>query len=250
MAPPRSPRFSPRVGLGIWRLAGPGRPRRADALATIEAAYEAGVRVFDTADCYCLDDREHGYGELLLRDALAGAGDVTFITKGGFGRPGGDWEHRGDPRRLERAIEDSADRLGVTTIDCYLLHGIDPAVDMVDSLSALVAGYESGRLYAIGISRVSPDQLARACAAAPISVVQNRLSVTVRTEGWRTSCGCATSAASSSCRIRRSARRPRSPPATCGSSTTRWSGGSPRRTAYRRPSSRWPGCLAAPSGRS
>lgn len=181
----RAPRFQPRIGLGCWRLAGPDRPSRSDALATIAAAYEAGARVFDTADCYSLDEDEHGYGELLVRDALAGADDVTVVTKGGWARPGGEWENRGDPKWLARAIEESATRLGVEQIDCYLLHAIDPAFDMLDSLEPLVEAYASGRVATIGISNVTPAEVERAYAAAPISVVQNRLSVTVREPGWR-----------------------------------------------------------------
>jgi aryl-alcohol dehydrogenase-like predicted oxidoreductase len=181
----RSPELVPRVGLGIWRMAAPGRPSRADAIATIRAAYEAGVRVFDTADSYGLDEDDHGYGERLVADALAGVDDATVITKGGWARPQGTWELRGDPRWLERAIEASAERLAVEEIDCYLLHGVDPRFDIAESLAPLVRAYEAGRVRTIGVSNVSADQLARACDEAPVSVVQNRLSVTVRPLGWR-----------------------------------------------------------------
>jgi aryl-alcohol dehydrogenase-like predicted oxidoreductase len=180
----RTPLFPTRVGLGCWRLAAPGRPSRADAVATILAAYDAGARVFDTADSYGLDDDDRGYAELLLRESLAGVDDVTIVTKGGFVRPGGRWEHRGDPAWLARAIEESAERLGVERIDCYLLHGVDPRHDLLESLEPLIAAKEAGRIGAIGLSNVSAAQLARASALTAISVVQNRLSVTVRPAGW------------------------------------------------------------------
>ena len=62
----------PPVGLGCWRLVCPGRPNWDAACRTIEAAYESGVRLFDTADAYGMDETEHGYGERLVRTALAG----------------------------------------------------------------------------------------------------------------------------------------------------------------------------------
>jgi aryl-alcohol dehydrogenase-like predicted oxidoreductase len=173
-----------RIGLGCWRLSGPGRPDRATALRTIEAAYDAGIRLFDTADSYCLTEDEHGYGETLLADALRGRDDAYVVTKGGWARPGGAWEHRGAPERLARAVRASAERLG-RPIDCYLLHEPDPAVPVADSMAVLFRAREEGVVRAVGVSNVDAAQLDRIVADGPVAAVQNRLSVTVRPAGTR-----------------------------------------------------------------
>jgi len=176
---------APRIGLGCWRLAGPGRPPRPVALATIAAAYEAGARVFDTADSYGIDQEDEGYGEAILAEALAGVDDAAVITKGGFRRPGGVWEHAGDPSWLAKAVEASIERLGRGPLDCYLLHGVDPRFDVAASIEPIAAAQEAGLIKSIGVSNVSAAELARCRAVAPVTVVQNRLSVTLRPAGWR-----------------------------------------------------------------
>lgn len=174
----------PPVGLGCWRLCAPGRPSWEAACRTIEAAYESGVRLFDTADAYGMDETEHGYGERLVRSALDGTRDAVVVTKGGWARPGGVWEPRCSRRWIAQAIEQSADRLGVERIDVYFLHGVDPQVDLLESLAPILEAQRRGRIRWVGLSNVSVSQLQRAMTQVPIDVVQNRLSVTVRPDGY------------------------------------------------------------------
>ncbi len=174
----------PPVGLGCWRLCAPGRPSWEAACRTIEAAYEAGLRLFDTADAYGMDETEHGYGERLVRSALDGIRDAVVATKGGWARPGGVWEPRCSRRWIAQAIEQSADRLGVERIDVYFLHGVDPQVDLLESLAPILEAQRRGRIRWVGLSNVSVSQLQRAITEGPIDVVQNRLSVTVRPDGY------------------------------------------------------------------
>ena len=174
----------PPVGLGCWRLCAPGRPSWEEACRTIRAAYESGVRLFDTADAYGMDETEHGYGERLVRCALDGTRDAVVVTKGGWARPGGVWEPRCSQDWIARAIEQSADRLGVERIDVYFLHGVDPQVDLLESLAPILEAQRRGRIRWIGLSNVSVSQLQRAMTEGPIDVVQNRLSVTVRPDGY------------------------------------------------------------------
>jgi aryl-alcohol dehydrogenase-like predicted oxidoreductase len=171
-----------RIGLGCWRLSGPGRPDRETALATIGAAYDAGYRVFDTADSYCLSEDEHGHGERLVAEALAGRPDAVLVTKGGWARPNGVWEHRGSPEWLRRAIGESVERLG-RPADVYLLHAPDPDVALEDSMAELFRARDEGLIGAVGVSNVSTAELERLLAEGPVEVVQNRLSVTVRPAG-------------------------------------------------------------------
>jgi aryl-alcohol dehydrogenase-like predicted oxidoreductase len=62
------------LALGMLRLSTEGRPDEATAIGVIHRALDAGIRVLDTADSYCLDDKDLHYGERLVHKALATAG--------------------------------------------------------------------------------------------------------------------------------------------------------------------------------
>ena len=110
--------------------------------------------------------------------------DAVVVTKGGWARPGGVWEPRCSRPWMAQAIEQSADRLGVERIDVYFLHGVDPKVDLLESLAPILEAQSRGRIRWVGLSNVSVSQLQRAMTEGPIDVVQNRLSVTVRPDGY------------------------------------------------------------------
>ena len=85
----------PLVGYGGMHLSIEGRPPDAAGVRVILAALDAGVRLIDTADVYCLDQDDIGHNERLIARALAGwSGDrdaVLVATKGGMVRPEGRW---------------------------------------------------------------------------------------------------------------------------------------------------------------
>ena len=138
--------------------------RRLDAAGTrevVEAALEAGVSHFDTADIY-----SDGASETFLGQALgARRNHVVITTKFGMGDvPEG--LSGGDPRWVERACDQSLRRLGSEYIDLYLLHRPDPHVPIADTLAALNRLIDEGKVREIGCSNFSAGQLAEAHAAA------------------------------------------------------------------------------------
>ena len=62
------------IGLGGMPLSIQGRPKEADAIRVLLAAFEAGIELVDTADAYCLDDRDTGHNERLIAEARRRAG--------------------------------------------------------------------------------------------------------------------------------------------------------------------------------
>lgn len=168
-----------RIGLGCLEVAGPfrqGPPDRAAAVALLRHAADIGVGVFDTADSYGPET-----SELLLHEALWPYDDLVIVTKGGMLRPGpGRWEPDGRPEHLRRACEGSLRRLGVDRLDVYLLHQVDPAVSVEESVGALAEMRDEGLIGAVGISNVDRAAADRAAAVAPIAAVQNRLGLTYR----------------------------------------------------------------------
>ena len=181
--------FDPVVGVGILaraRAMGCMRlstaPDRDDAraVATLHAAFAAGVTLLDTADAYAHDASDAGHNERLIARALAtwtgDAGHVRVATKGGLTRPGGRWVPDGRARHLAAACRASAHALGVDRLFLYQLHAPDPRVPLATSVRALAALQRDGLVEHIGLSNVSLDELRAALDLAPIAAVQTEMS--------------------------------------------------------------------------
>ena len=166
------------IGLGAMPLAVPNRPSQADAVRVVHAALDAGVTWIDTADVYCFDETDIGYGERLvgraLREWSRGRDNVRVATKGGRVRPGGEWRIDGRPERLRFACEASLRALGASTIFLYQLHYPDRNVPLAESLGALVDLRTQGKIQHIGLCNVDAAQLREARRIAAIVSVQNR----------------------------------------------------------------------------
>lgn len=168
----------PAIGLGGMPLSLEGRPDEADGIRVISAALDAGMRLIDTADVYCIDSLDIGHNERLIAKALQAwsgdASEVLVATKGGLRRPGGAWTQDGRPEHLRSACEASLLALGVESIAVYQLHAPDQRVPFAASVSALGKLQQDGKIQHIGLSNVSLAQLEVAISMVPIVSVQNR----------------------------------------------------------------------------
>ncbi|MBI4694769.1 MAG: aldo/keto reductase [Gammaproteobacteria bacterium] len=167
------------IGLGAMPLSIQGRPEAAQAATVIRRFVELGGDLIDTANVYCLDDRDIGHSERLIAAALEdlGADHVVVATKGGLVRPRGQWLTDARPAELRRACEQSLKDLRVERIRLYQLHAVDDHVSIEESLGELIRLKEEGKIEHIGLSNVSLPQLERALHLAPIVSVQNRFNV-------------------------------------------------------------------------
>src|SRR5262249_15208165 len=169
------------VGLGCMRLSTIESRDPARSVAVIHAALDAGVTLLDTADAYCLDDRETGHNERLIAQALKmWRGDrakVVVATKGGLVRPAGRWMPNGRARHLREACLASLQALDLAAIDLYQLHAIDPRVPIETSVRALAALQDEGLIRRIGLSNVTVSQIKIARQIADVASVQVSLSV-------------------------------------------------------------------------
>jgi aryl-alcohol dehydrogenase-like predicted oxidoreductase len=167
------------VGYGGMHLSIQDRPPEEQGVRVIHAALDAGVTLIDTADVYCLDDRDIGHNERLVARALGSwQGDrdqVIVATKGGVTRPAGRWETDGRPQHLRAACERSLEALGVERIDLYQLHAPDPKIPLADSVGALAELQQQGKIRWIGLSNVSVAEIMEAESIVPVTTVQNRL---------------------------------------------------------------------------
>jgi aryl-alcohol dehydrogenase-like predicted oxidoreductase len=156
-----------------------GRPPEGEGVRVIHAALDAGMTLIDTADAYCLDASETGHNERLIARALrewTGPGDrVLVATKGGIVRTGARWDRDGRPEHLRAACEASLKALGVGQIALYQLHAPDPAVPFAESVGAVAALQQAGKIRFIGLSNVSVNQIREAESQVRVTSVQNRL---------------------------------------------------------------------------
>lgn len=168
------------IGFGGMPLSTAGRPDAAESVKVLHASLDAGMTLIDTADVYCLDERDIGHNERLIARALrewsGDPDDIVVATKGGLTRPGQGWDSDARPEHLRSACEASLTALGVEVIDLYQLHRPDPKVPLEDSVEALADLHAEGKIRAVGLSNVSVDEIRRASAIVPIASVQNRLS--------------------------------------------------------------------------
>jgi aryl-alcohol dehydrogenase-like predicted oxidoreductase len=153
------------VGLGCNNFG-----RKVDAAGTravVDAALDAGITLFDTADSY---GEQPGRSEEFLGAALAGRRDeVILATKFGMdvrGANGPDWGARGSRRYLTRAVEASLRRLGTDYIDLYQLHRPDPQTPIEETLAALDDLVRAGKVRYLGNSNFAGWQLADAAWTA------------------------------------------------------------------------------------
>jgi len=165
----------PRMGLGCMNLshAYGVPPSEEDGLALLRAALDDGVTHLDTATLY-----GGGRNEELVGRAIAGRRDeVVLASKGGMALVDGIRTIDGRPETLRAQVDASLGRLGVERIDLYYLHRWDKRVPIGESVGALAALVEAGKIGAIGLSEVSVARLREAQDVAPIAAVQNEYSL-------------------------------------------------------------------------
>ncbi len=137
------------VGLGTNAFG--ARVDADQARAVVDAAIEAGITLFDTADTY-----GRGASEELLGRALGGRrDDVVVATKFGMdmdGANGQDWGARASRRYVRRAVEASLRRLGTDHIDLYQLHQPDLVTPVAETLEALTELVTEGKVRYLGCS--------------------------------------------------------------------------------------------------
>ncbi|MBK7325286.1 MAG: aldo/keto reductase [Propionivibrio sp.] len=151
----------------------------AESIATIHRALELGINFLDTADIY----GPHTNEELVGRAIKGRRSDVFLATKFGILRDPRDPLVRGfdsRPEYVRRAVEGSLQRLGVTTIDLYYQHRVDPNVPIEDTVGVLADLVRQGKVRYIGLSEASAATLARAHNIHPITALQTEYSLWTR----------------------------------------------------------------------
>ena len=158
--------------------------------AVVDAAREAGITLFDTADIY-----GGTKSEVFLGQALAGHRDEVIVaTK--FGGPVGEGKGGAKPAYVKEACEASLQRLGTDRIDLYQLHFPDDSTPIEDTLGALHELKEAGKILEFGCSNFDGARLDASQAASKdkgigsFVSVQNQLSLLDRRQEADTIAAC------------------------------------------------------------
>lgn len=167
-------------GLGLMGMSGVyGASDRAENLATIRAALDAGVTLLDTGDFYGM-----GANEELLGDALRDRdrADVVLSVKYGALRdPGQGWAGVDTrPAASKNFLAYSLQRLGTDYIDVYRPARLDPNVPIEETVGGLAELVQAGWIRHIGLSEIGSETLRRAHAVHPIADLQIEYSLASR----------------------------------------------------------------------
>ncbi len=179
-----------RMGYGAMQLAGPGvfgPPKdHAAALAVLRAAIDAGVDHIDTCDYY----GPHVTNQLIREALHPYPDDLVIVTKIGA-RRGADasWNPAYSAGDLTSAVHDNLRNLGLDVLEVVNLRimlnasGHGPAEGSIEApLTALAELQQQGLVRHIGLSNVTPTQLAQGRSIAEIVCVQNEYNLVHRTD--------------------------------------------------------------------
>lgn len=176
------------VGLGCMGLSIEGKPDEQTGIETIHTALDAGCRQLDTAWAYYESGGPEQTNERLVRVALESwkgpREEVLVATKVGHYRNFTDgkptWAVDGRPESLIRHAKESAQALGVDTIDLLYFHRPDPQVPYRESLEAMESLVQEGVARTLGVSNANREQIdmAREVMGGDLVAVQNQFSPT------------------------------------------------------------------------
>ena len=168
------------LGLGCMGMSGMYGPAdRAESIATIHAALDAGITLLDTGDFYGM-----GHNELLIGEALKGRDRDQAVLSVKFGAlrdPAGGWSgYDARPAAVKNFLAYTLQRLGVDHVDIYRPSRLDPEVPIEDTIGAIADLVQAGYVRHIGLSEMGADTIRRAAAVHAISDLQIEYSLISR----------------------------------------------------------------------
>lgn len=162
------------LGLGCMNMSGNynAPADKQQSIRTIHAAFENGVRFFDTAEVYGPYTNEELVGEALQPFRKK----VKIATKFGFELEGQKGGLNSRPEKIKKVVEASLKRLRTDYIDLYYQHRVDPNVPIEEVAGAIKNLIKEGKVLHFGLSEASAKTIRRAHAVQPVSAVQSEYS--------------------------------------------------------------------------
>lgn len=174
------------IGLGCMGMThGFGNPsNQQEMIEVIRSAYQAGITMFDTAECYQGIDTEGNtvYNEDLLGEALHIFPRNTYqlATKCGIKIINGKQELNAKPEVIRESLEGSLQRLQTEYIDLYYLHRVDPTTPIEVVAKTMKELMDEGKIKHWGLSEAGIETIRKAHAICPLTVVESEYSMIFR----------------------------------------------------------------------
>jgi len=157
---------------GMWRFAG---LEMSAARAAINAAFDAGITLFDTADIYGFGEQGFGQAEELLGRVFAAAPELpdrmVLATKGGITPPK---PYNSSAEYLTKAIDDSLVRLQTDRIDLWQIHRPDILTHPQEIARTVEDAVQSGKVRAFGVSNFTQAQTATLAQFSSVPIVSTQ----------------------------------------------------------------------------
>ena len=172
------------LAFGLLRLSTEGRPSLDESKSLVHSAFDQGIRLLDTADCYCLDNSDFHYGERLAKQSVSDwhgpQDEVRIITKVGLVRPAGKWLPNGSPKHIRKSVDESLLALQTDQLFLLQLHAKDTRVPFEETLGALAELQKAGKVQHLGLCNVGPGEVRQAMRHFTVACVQCELSIIAR----------------------------------------------------------------------
>jgi aryl-alcohol dehydrogenase-like predicted oxidoreductase len=146
-----------------------------EAFELMDAAWDIGLRHFDTADAYGGGRSEDAIGRW-----MRARGRRPVLTTKTFNPTTEGGDHGLAPVRVRRQLESSLRRLGIDHVELYLAHEFDPDVPLPDTLGTFDELAAAGQIGAYGVSNFNATQLREALDAGTPVAIQNSYSLLVQ----------------------------------------------------------------------
>ena len=160
------------IAWGMWRFAG---LELSAARAAIDAAFEAGITLFDTADIYGFGEQGFGKAEELLGRVFADAPELrdrmVLATKGGITPP---TPYNSSTEYLTKAIDDSLQRLQTDRIDLWQIHRPDILTHPQEIARTVEDAHKAGKIRAFGVSNYTQAQISSLAQFCTVPIVSTQ----------------------------------------------------------------------------
>ena len=160
------------IAWGMWRFAG---LEISAARAAIDAAFEAGITLFDTADIYGFGEQGFGKAEELLGRVFAEAPEyrdrMVLATKGGITPP---TPYDSSAEYLTKAIDDSLSRLGTEYVDLWQIHRPDILTHPQEIARTIEDAHKAGKIRAFGVSNFTTAQITTLAQFSSVPIVSTQ----------------------------------------------------------------------------
>lgn len=188
----------PRLSLGLWHNFGTENDYD-NMKAMIETAFDHGITHFDLANNYgpLPGAAETNFGHILKEELSSHRDELVISTKAGYTMWPGPYGDFGSRKYLLASLDQSLTRMGLSYVDIFYHHRMDPNTPLEETMGALSTAVTSGKALYVGLSNYDGPTLEKASAIltslhVPFIINQNRYSIfdrTVEKNGLLKKCG-------------------------------------------------------------